>query len=930
MKSSRRRFLQSTLVAPWAAQLGGLELWGEPLAPPGPVHFSNPDIIRYDSHCFTIHGRDTVIHSGSFHYCRCPQALWRDRLLKFKRAGFNAVMTYVFWNYHEPVKGQCDLSAFEAYVRLVQEMGLWLIARPGPYVCAEWDDGGFPHWVAAMRFPLRSDNPESVKTSQHWFNEVLPVIRRHQITRGGPIITMQIENEYNYWQGVSNAQKRAYITALAEMAWNAGIDIPLFTCWTKQARENNYPAMAQIMDSCNFYPRWNIFPVVPRALETLRRQEPDSPLQVTELQGGWFARFGGKLSVEQEGVSAAQLNLLTKVVLEQGVTSYNYYMGFGGTNFDWAAKTITTTYDYAAPIREPGGLWEKYYAARGIAEFLNLYGDVLTRAEAVTEGCSSTNSSVNVSLRRNGKRAVAFVRTTALTSQTYKMTLPDPASPTRRAIQIPRQGELSLAARDMKMLLLQVPISGGTLRYSTAEVIAHGSNFDRDFLMVYDDPGHVVEIALATDQEPHVEGDVVYQYWDKEYASVILAVRVENQEKFLWVNHHLLLAVVPRERALRTWAPEFTTRPLATAAEHAPEPMQVPWISDAALLFDHATGKQSLRADLDFRPGEHDLTVILPPLPAKCRVDGVETDFHYDRHWRTARLHLSTPAVPMSAVEIASGQFWVERFDPRVGQWEASTLRTLDGTGLVPYGYVKYRAELSAATASDQLFISSYAEDERKVFLNGKLIPELSNAQTTAQASLANLLGGAEDSALEISYEAFGTPNFGPKLGELKGIESVKIGPDSSSARPVQGWQMARFMALAEPHGLNPQWSQVDWQPAKFMPSIGQPSPVPAFTWCRSEFELPKLPPEWFAPFRLTLKADCDALIYLNRKFIGRYVTKGPQEDFYLPEPFLNFGTSNTLVLLLAYADHPRHLHTLHVSPYDEFVTRRARIEFEW
>ena len=114
MKSSRRKFLEIALSAPIAAQLGkpDLETLGAYLAPPGQMEFSNPGIIRYDSHCLTLKGRDTFLRGGAFHYCRCPRELWRDRLLKFKRAGFNTVDTYVFWNYHEPVEGHSDLSEF--------------------------------------------------------------------------------------------------------------------------------------------------------------------------------------------------------------------------------------------------------------------------------------------------------------------------------------------------------------------------------------------------------------------------------------------------------------------------------------------------------------------------------------------------------------------------------------------------------------------------------------------------------------------------------------------------------------------------------------------------------------------------------------------------------------------------------------------------
>jgi len=943
MKTSRRQFLELAASTPLAAVVGprGLELLRGSLILAAPTQgedqFANPHIIRYDANCFTINGVDTFVYSGAFHYPRCPRALWRDRLTKFRHAGFNTIETYIFWNYHEPVEGRADLSEFEDFVKLVKEMGFWMIARPGPYVCAEWDAGGFPHWVVAQRFPLRSNNPQSLKTSQHWYSEVLPVIRPHLVTEGGPIIMMQIENEYDSWK-LPDAEKKEYIRALAQMASSTGIDVPLITCWTKQVRERSDADMARIMDTCNFYPRWNVVPQVVPALEKLRREEPVSPMGVTELQGGWFSQFGGKLSVDQDGINGAQLNLLTKAVIEQGLTYLNYYMGFGGTNFDWAAKHLTTTYDYAAPIREPGGLWEKYYAARAIGVTLGMVGPILARAHAPEHPPQSTNPSVNVGERMNASAGVLFIREDANAEQHFKMTFTDPASPTHRPISVPREGELTIGAREMKMVPIQIPIPGSQLRYSTAEVIASGLNLDRHFLILYDEPGRVAEISLATEQEPQIEGEPVYQYWDSDYESVTLGVRFEKSEKFLYINDHLLLVLLPRERALGTWTADFPASvvPAPVAPNdyepqqpQKPEPMTIPFVGDVAMLDGTGSRRNRLWADIEFTPGAHDLLMLLPPLPGRCWVDGAETEFKYDRHWRTARVHLTTPPLPSQPMSLTNVQTWVEKFDTASGQWINTALRALEDLGPLPYGYVKYRAEF-AYTNQPKMFILTLADDVKKVFLNGKVVTEASNTEKQVEFALSGYARPGPN-LIEIAYEAFGSPNFGDKLGELKGIESVRVGADAQSATRIDSWQLQRFPAAMRGRGIDPESPAEGWTSAQ-LASVAGGDLVPAFTWCRAQFNLVKPDEAWSVQWKATLQADRDALLYLNGRFVGRYATIGPQKDFYLPEPYLSFDSKrpNVLTVVLAYTDQPQHIRTLRVGPYEEFATRRTRLEFEW
>ncbi len=964
MNPPRRRFLQFLLASPLTGLVdstGGDFLYALPL--PQVREFDNPHLIRYDANCLTINDRDTFVFSAAFHYPRCQKGLWRDRLEKLKRAGFNTIETYVFWNYHEREEGKPDLSEFEEFVKLIKEMGFFLIARPGPYISAEWHRGGIPDWVAAKRFPLRSNHPENLKWSHHWYSQVLPVIQRHQITMDGPIIMVQLENEYDYWP-LPDTDKREYLRALANLCAGMAITVPLFTCWTRQARENSDPDMARIFDTCNFYPRWEIANQVMPALAKLRQEEPNSPLGVSELQGGWFSQFGGeagkfpreevaeilkqmdlpqkptpdqfmafltqasgKLSADQEGIDAAQLNALTKTVIEQGVTYSNYYMGFGGTNFDWAARTITTTYDYAAPIREPGGLWEKYYAARGIGASLGIFGSVLARAKAVERIPQSTNPNVSVAERAAAKSGVVFVRENANAEQHFKMYFQDAFSPTKRVIAAPREGELTIGAREMKMLPVGIAIPGSVLRYSTAEVLAAGLLLDRHVLIVYDEPGRLIELSLASPDEPKIEGDYLYNYWDQEYESVVIGVRVDKTDKVLLVNHHLHVVVVPRERALRSWTAEFS--PKIVPGTEETKAMLVPFITDSYQLAASGADSKRIWADLDFRPGEHALTVMLPPSPSKCRVDGLLTNLPYDRPTRTARLTLTTPPLPYQSIALNQVQMWTEKFDPAAGEWLTGPAKPLEDLGDVPYGYVKYRGQFQCS-GEPVMSITSFGAEFKRVFLNGKPVPEASNSNLSFEFPLAQY-AVAGSNLIEIACECFGSSSGGPNLGALRGIDSVRYGRSAQDVSTIPTWQIQRFPAAARGREIDPEFSFGGWKLADLNDLAPSKELVPAFTWCRAEFALPGLAAGWAVPWKVTFEAERDALLYLNGKFLGRSITAGPQKDFYLPETYLvSAGKKNLLTIVLAYADHPGFIRTLRVSPYEEFAARRTRFEFEF
>jgi len=160
--------------------------------------FPHPDRIRYDGQCFTIEGKDTFVFSGAFHYFRCPKELWAERFRRIKEAGFNAVETYVAWNWHEQAKpkdvndfSKMDLTELDEWLTMAEkQFGLYTIVRPGPYICSEWATGGYPNWLPAFKpanpkrsMWFRSDDPVYLAWCRHWYQAVAKVVAKHQITR---------------------------------------------------------------------------------------------------------------------------------------------------------------------------------------------------------------------------------------------------------------------------------------------------------------------------------------------------------------------------------------------------------------------------------------------------------------------------------------------------------------------------------------------------------------------------------------------------------------------------------------------------------------------------------------------------------------------------------------------------------------------------
>jgi beta-galactosidase GanA len=328
-----------------------------PLPTPQPVLHAAPQQVSYDQYSLMIGGQRVFITAGEFDPWRTPSpSLWLDDLQKMKADGYNAVTVYFNWDYSSPSPGVYDFTGvrdMNSFLNMAQQAGLYVIARPGPYINAETDGGGIPSWVLTSPNGYRSDSQPYLSAALQWFSQIDSIIAPHQITRGGDVILYQIENEYTG----KSAGDLQYMADLEQQATSDGIDVPFtfnqccgsdtFTSGTGAVNisgQDNYPLGFDCANTSNFgqpygYPSYTGMPVY-----------------IPEFQGGSFDGWGGSgydncYTMTGPGFE----NVYYKNNAAQGVTMQSNYMGVGGTNWGWLPDPdVYTSYDYGAAIRETG------------------------------------------------------------------------------------------------------------------------------------------------------------------------------------------------------------------------------------------------------------------------------------------------------------------------------------------------------------------------------------------------------------------------------------------------------------------------------------------------------------------------------------------------------------------------------------------------
>jgi len=401
--------------------------------------------------------------SGSIHYPRVPHELWADRLLRLKRCNFNTVQTYAFWNYSEPKENQYRFTGdgdISKFLSTAQKVGLYATVRPGPYVCAEWDFGGFPLWLKFEgKAIVRSADPAYLALNDHWYKKIIPIIAEHQINHGGNVILVQLENEHPAGSGI--IEGNPYFKHLHDEAVQLGLEVPHF--------------MSGLNHGHNPFPG-NIDP-----------SQRQNPWMTTEFWAGWFDVYKTLSAKRYRDIDQAQW-----AILGHGGGGYNFYMIHGGTNFEaWNDKETGASYDYGAAIGQAGDLRPMYYKMKRANQIGQSFPNILVHSTNAVDAYKDFVSGAGIEVlgaRKSDAGTLVFIRN----------------SNSEEGIAVFKSGETLNVSRDGTYPIPQDLALDENVKIvdATVPILGIARNAQMTTVIVYGHPGKIGRLTFSGDVTP--------------------------------------------------------------------------------------------------------------------------------------------------------------------------------------------------------------------------------------------------------------------------------------------------------------------------------------------------------------------------------------------------------------------------------------------
>jgi hypothetical protein len=692
---------------------------------------------------------------------------------------------------------------------------------------------------------------------------------------GSPgVILVQMENEYDY-ANYPDDVKIAQVKSLAQDARADGIDVPLISCWTHQVRGSNDPVLRQIFDCVNFYPRWNVEGEVSPVIKNLRREQPDAPLATTELQGGWFSEVGGKLSENQDGLTASQINNLTLFVIQNGETIMNYYMLFGGSNFgDRGGRNITTTYDYGAPIREWGGVGDRYQRVWAIGHFLLEHGAKLARATAVDCDVNTSQKDVIVVERRakDGSRYL-FIRTSQHDAS--------------------REGTATLKEKSGDEIVFDYQLEpfGSKILYLPpgATNAAQGEWFPKTAPVIkrpMDLPAGVTISSAKMKADPSPSHWTKLKFGeDLAHAGIDDSGFVFYQTKISSAAKTNLIVVYPQgDDVLATANGKIIDRAAGSSV------FELPAGSSTVRLLYENHGHSNFGNDIGQPYGIFGARLTGSAFGTGKEIGG----------WR------------MQAVRSITNRPEVQP-DFQDDDWANVDVSSVNANQLAPGTIAVFRAsiDLTPTDLGGKTILSfGRVDDLGWVYLNRKEIGETIIWSKSYSFDVSEQLHAGRNVVAVIVQNTGGGGGLGSPMLEKPGQMTIATKSLGGSAGIEKGWWKLDFD--------DKKWKKINLGP-------DSPDNGALLTWYRMQFELQPAKPSVWVPWRLHLEATGNGFLYLNNHALGRYWQAGPQHDFFLPECWLNFGAGKTNVIALSLRplDKGAAIQSAIIETYSEFAEQR-------
>ncbi|GAA4135107.1 beta-galactosidase [Actinomadura keratinilytica] len=882
--------------------------------------------VTYDRYSLKVDGRRVLLWSGEFHYFRLPSPdLWRDVLEKIKAAGFNGVSLYFHWGYHSPAPGVYDFTGVrdvDRLLRLTEELGLYVVARPGPYINAETTGGGFPAWLKNVPGRARSSDPGYTRAYREWLARINPIIARHQVTRGGSVIAYNAENEY-----AANTDA-AYMEDIQKQARAAGIDVPIThnqccdASWTPTWASGQGAVQIPGVDDypqafeCREPDVWGTW-----GEGVTERLSDDAPVYAAEYQAG--AIDGNKAGYDKcrelTGPNFMKVYYKSNLIAS-GATMFGYYMSFGGTNWGRLAQPndVYTSYDYGAAITENRQLTGKYDEFKRQGLFTTTVAP-LTKTDPAAAP-EPGGGAVHTEARANPDTRTQFVlvrhpdRTTdADASADLTWNAPD------GTYTVP----VRVKGRDAKVLVAGYDMGGQRLAVSSSELLTHTAADGRDVAVLYGTEGVPGMTVLRYTSKPTVkvlDGDVRASYDGKgdlrlDYTHRGLArVLVTGGGR-----RPLLLLLGTDAEAAKFWKHgDVLVRggSLVRSARVAGDTVHLRADTDEAAGIEVFAGAARMTVNgapvAARRTAAGTLTGRVPG-PARVRLPELTG-------WRTA------PGAPEARPDFDDRDWTVADRTATVSPIKPKTLPVLyaDDYGF-HHGHVWYRGRFTATGEETEVRLNAITGKggSYQVWLNGRYLGSAAGGEQKDSDAPVNPDPGPGSFAIPSGLLTKGRTAVLSVLVENMGhnddwtADDVRhkqprglVGASVTGASGPITWKIQGASGTDRVRGPLNNGGLYGERTGRHLPGYPDRSWTPAspagravdagVTWYRTGFRL-DLPKGHDVPLTLRFGGGSGAahrvLIYVNGWSLGEYVSGGPQRDFTLPAGILRQHGDNTLAL---------------------------------